>query len=191
MLRIIGIVFALVALATPAVAAEDWWWEEIQREGFSLGVSGKVGGMTGIKNFADGTRADIESGTAGGLGVRAGYRLPKWVGLDLHFEWMTSDATASFQRELPVDVGSWWITFTGDFKFIAPRWANSEFYAIVGPGLMTIDGTTEFAARYGAGVDIYLTRSVGMNLGGSYVMPIDDLEDFGYAVGEIGLFYRF
>ena len=83
------------------------------------------------------------------------------------------------------------ITFTGDVKFIAPRWANSEFFVTVGPGLMTIDGTTEFAARYGGGLDVYFTRHIGITLGGSYVMPIDDLKDLDYAVGEVGLFYRF
>jgi hypothetical protein len=193
MLRIIGLVFILATLTlrpASAEAAEDWWWQDIQRQGFSLGLGASVGGMASIEEFQTGL-VDIEPGTAGGLNIRAGYRLPRWIGFDLHFEWLTSDTTVDFARQTSIDLETWWITFTGDVKFILPRWANSEFFLTVGPGLMTIDGNTEFAARYGGGVDIYFTRHIGMTLGGSYVMPINDLKDLDYAVGEAGLFYRF
>jgi len=132
----------------------------------------------------------VESGTAGGLVLRGGYRLPKWLGADLHFEWMNSDVE---QRGVDpkIDIEADWITFTSDIKLILPRWANSEFFLYVGPGLMSMDGTTEYATRFGGGIDIYMTRSIGLTLGVSYLMPIGALKNLDSATGDIGLFYRF
>ena len=50
---------------------------------------------------------------------------------------------------------------------------------------------TEYAARFGAGVDVYFGRHVGMEIGASYLLPTGDLDDLDYVSGSIGLFYRF
>jgi len=191
MFRIIGLAIALVCFAASpsAAAGPDAWWDDIQREGFSVGLGGNVGAMVSVKDFETSVTT-VESGTAGGLVLRGGYRLPKWLGADLHFEWMNSDVD---QRGVDpsIDIEADWITFTGDIKLILPRWANSEFFLTVGPGLMSMDGTTDYATRFGGGIDVYFTRSVGITLGAAYVMPIGALKKLDYAVGEAVLFYRF
>jgi opacity protein-like surface antigen len=48
-----------------------------------------------------------------------------------------------------------------------------------------------FAARFGAGVDIYVADHVAMVLGASYVLPTDSAENFDYVSTELGLQFRF
>jgi hypothetical protein len=53
------------------------------------------------------------------------------------------------------------------------------------------DDDTAFAARFGAGIDLHVTERFGVTIGGSYVLPTEDLDNLDYASGEVGFFYRF
>ena len=46
-------------------------------------------------------------------------------------------------------------------------------------------------ARFGGGMDVYLTEKIGVSIMGTYMLPVTDLEDFAYAGAQFGLFYRF
>ena len=39
---------------------------------------------------------------------------------------------------------------------------------------------TDFAARFGAGFEVYATEHIVINLDASYVLPTGSLEDFDY-----------
>jgi len=204
MLRIIGLAFVLVAFVAPAATAEppppgpDAWWEEIQRSGFYGSLTGIAGGQTQIDDYET-PSVEIEAGTAGGLGVRAGYRLPRWLGGELHFEYMDSDTTSTsgglptpvIVGGRPRDISGWWLTFSGDVKLYLPRWKNAEFWAVVGPGFMYLDGASDFLMRYSLGMDVYFTRSIGLTVGGTYNQTFGSLKNQAYATGEAGIFYRF
>ena len=61
------------------------------------------------------------------------------------------------------------------------------------PGIAGSDRTTEFALRFGGGLDVYSfgTDSVVITAGVDYVLPFGDLEDFDYVSISVGLQYRF
>jgi hypothetical protein len=48
-----------------------------------------------------------------------------------------------------------------------------------------------FAARFGTGIDIYLSERVLMNIDADYVMPTSDIEAFDYVGLRWGFQYRF
>jgi hypothetical protein len=50
---------------------------------------------------------------------------------------------------------------------------------------------TDFAARFGAGFEVYATEHIIINLGASYVLPAGNLEHFDYVSVEWGFLYRF
>ena len=49
----------------------------------------------------------------------------------------------------------------------------------------------DFVARFGGGLDFYLTESLALTLDASYVLPTGDLADFDYVSLGWGLQYRF
>ena len=50
---------------------------------------------------------------------------------------------------------------------------------------------TGFAARFGGGVDFYLTEVVGLSLDTSYVVPTGDVKNLDYVSVGAGVFLRF
>ena len=59
----------------------------------------------------------------------------------------------------------------------------------LGLGLSASD--EDFAARFGGGIDFYVTEKIGVSLDGSYVLPTGDLKDFDYFSIAWGFQYRF
>ena len=59
----------------------------------------------------------------------------------------------------------------------------------VGAGVSTDE--TDFAARFGGGIEAYLTETIALTFDASYVVPTDDLDDFNYVSLGWGLNYRF
>lgn len=188
MLRIVGLCFVLAAVSTTPAAASDWW-KDIERAGPVVAASASIGGMLSVHELETGS-IEVDRDLSYGAHVKAGYRLPRWLQGDLHFEVLVTEQKVTGGSIDPNPEDPLYV-FTGDFKLLLPRWGNGEFYLIAGPGMMNIDGVTEFAARFGGGVDMYLTRSIGFNIGASYVMPIDELENYDYCTADIGFFYRF
>ena len=61
-----------------------------------------------------------------------------------------------------------------------------------GVGLLNESGgDTVFAARFGTGLEVYMTENIGVSLMGTYVLPTSDLDRFDYVGVQIGLIYRF
>jgi hypothetical protein len=50
---------------------------------------------------------------------------------------------------------------------------------------------TEFAARFGTGIDFYFSEHWVLNFEASYVLPTGDLSEYDYIGGGMGLEYRF
>ena len=49
----------------------------------------------------------------------------------------------------------------------------------------------DFVTRFGAGIDVYATRSISLVVIAEYVMPMDALEEFPFLMVNLGLQYQF
>ena len=67
--------------------------------------------------------------------------------------------------------------------------AGAELKDTVGLGVS--DDEIDFAARFGAGIDVYLTKNTTATVAASYVFPTGDLKDLDYVSVNAGLQYRF
>jgi len=156
-----------------------------------------------------------------GLGVRAGYRMHSHLAVEAHFEWMKEfniafDDADRTQPNVSSELGeieTW--TATGNLKAYLLTGAIQP-YALLGAGLMRFDSVNTaqrtplgtpgrriftlnisdrdglgFAARLGAGVEMYVTKDVAIVVGASYVLPAGDAEKFDYVSTEAGLQIRF
>ena len=87
---------------------------------------------------------------------------------------------------------------TANAKAYVPPWKNGQLYFLAGAGVMrrevessnSADGTA-FAARFGTGIEIWLTRNVVATVEARYVLPTGGLDDLDYVSGGFGLQYRF
>jgi hypothetical protein len=61
------------------------------------------------------------------------------------------------------------------------------------PGIESSERETDFAMRFGGGLDIYSfgTDTVVITAGADYVLPFGDVEDFDYVSINVGVLYRF
>ena len=75
-------------------------------------------------------------------------------------------------------------------------------FLLVGAGFMHFDAKDAldlnlsvngdaFAARFGGGLDVYLSPNVVIALDGSYVLPTGDADGLNYVSWSLGLQYRF
>jgi hypothetical protein len=125
------------------------------------------------------------------MGVRGGYRFGRWLSAEGEFEWVHHDIDVS-GGGVSFDVTGNTYAFTAGARLHIVRWANGEFFASSGVGLLNDGGDeTAFAARFGGGVDVHMTRNLGVSVGATYVLPTGKLDKLDYVGGQIGIFYRF
>ena len=150
----------------------------------------KTGGYTNVR----GTKA-----TGNGLQFRLGARAIDWLGYELEFEWISNVDFDSDQGEVNPEL----FTTTMNAKIFAlhallngVHQGRIQPYLLGGLGAMAaanIDISTPvaFAGRAGLGVDYFLNDALSVNLDGSYVWPIQNLEGFEYFSLGLGLRYHF
>jgi len=186
MYRCLLATFSIVALLAPGAYAQDF-----ARSGPYLGIAGSIVIPT-----------DLESGidlASGGLQARAGYRFHPNLAAELRYEWI-QDFTPSFfsARE---DISPWTLMADGRVHLLTGRF---QPLLIAGMGIMhakregqtilgrrTSSESTSFAARFGAGIDIYATDRIAFGFDISYVLPTGSLEDLDYLSFGLGVQYRF
>ena len=193
MLRTAGLCMAMSVTCLSTASAEDWW-DRIGEPGPYVSVSAAGGGLVSVDDESPSSES-FNSADAGGIHARAGYRLFRWVGADLHFEWLHHRYTKSQASSNKRAHGDTY-ALTADGKLFLPRWGNGEFFLLTGVGVLIDDDTisdddTEFAARFGGGIDLHMSEHFGVTIGGSYVLPTGDLDNLDYVSGEAGFFYRF
>jgi opacity protein-like surface antigen len=160
---------------------------------------------------------DIDDDAFGILG-RGGYRCHPYVSAELQFEALADfDGSLSENGTPPVDDSARGyelelesLVFTTNAKghLLTGRY---QPFVLLGLGFMrmeskarditggTLEGrapqasdrTVKFAARYGAGLDVYLTQNIVVTAEGSYLMPTGQLDDLDYYQFGVGLQYRF
>jgi hypothetical protein len=194
-------IFAGLALALPALAA-DPSASPYARSGWYVGI----GGHAAIENFDDGGFAD-----SGGIDLIGGYRLTPNFAVEGRFDWNDSFADdAHFSGTCASSQGPQPCLGDRTFDVLAMTAAAKSFvplgriqpFAEAGVGVLraregafqSIQGAdTEhgFAARFGGGVDLYVTRRVLLSLGAGYVLPTGSVDDFQYISAGGNLQFRF
>ncbi len=154
--------FTLIAMiGIPAsVQAED----DYGRSGFYLGV----GLGLGWERFEDtGGFSDFYNGI--GLDGWAGYRFDPHFAAELQLEYLDRFNTSFMGVNIDTDV----LAFTGNLKAY-PMTGRVQPFAVVGMGFLRAEGisasNTDFAARFGGGVDFYDSPNVSLGATVSYVL---------------------
>jgi opacity protein-like surface antigen len=183
----LGAALALFA-TSPALAQSD----DYARNGAYLGLAGSVGIFPELEDDLDdvpGVDADVDTGL--GLNARAGYRFHPHIAAEAEFEWVNADIEVSGN-----DVGDF-DTFVGTVNGKAFLLTGRfQPFAMIGIGAMGVrgdgdSGDSGFAARFGGGLDFYITRNFTAAIDASYVLPTGDVDDFDLVSIGWGFGYRF
>jgi opacity protein-like surface antigen len=154
-------------------------------------------------------RVDAGDGEDSGWGVggNVGNRCHSRLATEAEVQWMTGftgDVLAEGQGRISrffLDV----LVGTVNFKAYLLT-GRFQPYGLVGIGAMTIDSriddvvgnagsrstsNTMFAARFGGGIDVYVTKHIVAKAGVDYLMPISGIRNFEAIIVDAGLEYRF
>lgn len=140
---------------------------------------------------------DVEVDPSFGLAGRLGARITPHLALEAHYEWMEDFETSVDGVEIAETRTQ---ALTGDLKgYLAT--GRVQPYLSAGLGFLSAKSDdpvttfqktdTDFAARFGGGVDFYLNESFGLSIDSSYVVPTGDVEDLDYVSVGAGVFFRF
>lgn len=194
------------SLALPSLASAEYRAyrnsndvDDYGREGFYVG-GGLVGGFTTRleDELSDAPGVDdVEVDPSVGLAGRVGMRITPHVAIEAHYEWMNDFETSIAGTEVAETRTS---VLTGDVKGYLTTGRVQPFLS-AGLGFLSAKSDdpstsfqrtdTDFAARFGGGVDFYVNRHVGFTLDTSYVVPTGDVEDLDYVSVGAGVFFRF
>ncbi|MBW2229214.1 MAG: outer membrane beta-barrel protein [Deltaproteobacteria bacterium] len=202
----------LIILASSLLLAGHAQAGDYSRSGVYAGVNGAYG----IDLFGDDLRGAaglpagvVDMGNSWGLNARLGGRLLSFLALEFQYEWMHGIPVNFLGLEVATFKPH---TITGNLKFYIPiKIVQPYILAGAGVGIWKLDvryplaigqldqSSTGFAARLGAGVDIYLTEKVALNVEGAGVLnttsfdisSADDLSGLYYFSVSAGILYRF
>ena len=185
---------SIPALATSALAepADD----DYGRPGFFAGAAMAVGNFTQIDDvYQSFTENKIKVDTEVGVNVRVGYRLMPLLGVEAQYEWLPGpDITETDVGEV---LDSSTMMVSANAKLYLIRKELFQPYVLGGVGYLCgddpeADGRRRgFAARMGAGVDIYATRNIAVAVDVHYILPTGDVEDLDYVSVGVGVQYLF
>lgn len=190
----------LALLFAPIAMAEDFG-----RRGFYVGAGGLGGSYTRFDDELEdqlrsgGASVSVETDAAGGFEVYAGYRVHPHFAIESEFEMLTKADIAIDGLGTLATLESW--SLTGNLKAFASSGSVQPF-ALIGLGAMETELEDEvglgssvsqsgLAARFGLGIDFYVTAHVVFSIGVDYLLPTGDLEYLDYVSYGGGLQYRF
>jgi len=187
-MRVRVLLAAALALVIAGSALAD---ESFSSSGVYLGLAGVVAIPTDLES-------GIDLGT-GGLTARAGYRFLPRFAAEIHYEWLSSFTPSFFFMDEEVE--PWVLTADGRLYLLTSR---VQPFLLIGAGLMHAERertlffgqpnsseSTEFAARFGAGLDVYIVDGLAATFDISYLLPTGPLDDLDYLAFALGLQYRF
>lgn len=208
--RTLAIASGISLLVACAASAED---DAFAQPGVYVALAGSIAIPTAFDESVEAAGVDHVEADAGlGLHARVGYRFHPRVAAEAHYEWLAG-FDASTDSVYRPDVGSgtqvatatlW--TLTGNAKLYLLR-GEVQPFLLAGAGVLSADVKDEadpsdglpdlsdsssgFAARFGAGIDYYLSEKFSLNFDASYVLPTGAVEDFDYVSVGWGFQYRF
>jgi opacity protein-like surface antigen len=184
MSRLIALSALLVfAGAAPALAEED----ELSRDGLYLGFLVPIAFQTegGVDNTP-------------GVSARGGYRFLRHFAGEVQFEWFPSRDIARGGSNI-ADLET--TTFTANARGFLLT-GRIQPYLQTGIGLMHInlddktrsglsETSTDFLARFGGGVEIYVDTDFILALEANYMLPTGGSSDWDHVLVSAGVQYRF
>jgi opacity protein-like surface antigen len=190
----------LIILASSFLLAGHAQAGDYSRSGVYVGVNGAYGiDLFGSElRSAFGVPREVSMGNSWGLNARLGGRLLSFLALEFQYEWMNG---------IPLNLDGVQVanfrphTITGNLKFYIPiKIVQPYILAGAGVGIWKLEfdnpllgsvfnqSNTGFAARLGAGIDVYLTENVALNVEGAGVLNTSSF-DFDAAESLSGLYY--
>jgi len=164
--------------------------DDFSRRGPYIGLNGAYGidlFSTEIATAAGFATLPLSYDNSWGLNARLGYRAFGFLALEVEYEWM---------KGIDVSFNGLYLatykphTLTGNLKLYLPIW-RVQPYLLAGGGLAiySVEFTpplsvlnasgTGFGFRGGAGLDLYLTKSLALNAEGTAVLNTSDLNNLG------------
>jgi len=157
--------------------------------GFTTRLEGQLTEIPGVDN--------VEVDPSVGLAGRLGARITPHLALEAHYEWMEDFETSVDGIEIAETRTQ---ALTGDVKGYLST-GRVQPYLSAGLGFLSAKSDdpvtafqktdTDFAARFGGGVEFYVTENIGLSVDSSYVIPTGDVEDLDYVSVGAGVFFRF
>ncbi len=133
-----------------------------------------------------------------GLDVRAGYRFHPRIAGEVQLQWFPKaqiqieDIDAFDLETLVLTGNAKGYLLTGRFQpFVLVGGGLMHFNLKDDVGLGTSEKGTAFAARFGGGVDFYLSRNIVIALDAGYVLPTGDADGLDHVSFSVGVQYRF
>jgi opacity protein-like surface antigen len=160
------------------------------RDGWYLGL----GGGYAMELFDTGSWGD-----SGFAQIRAGYHFLRFAALEPQIEYTPKfKGKSSFAG---VDTATWAVWLNAKGYPTAPWTSRFQPYALVGAAWMwaratgsAINGSVEeggFAARFGGGIDLYVTDHIVVTAESAWVLPTGDLDGLNQVQIGGALQYRF
>jgi opacity protein-like surface antigen len=191
------------------------------RNGFYIGLAGSLGVDIKFedkfeKEVRDGlgnpTNLSLNVDEKFGLNTRAGYRFHPRIAAEVQFEWISEadiDLKGVAFGKDAFTLERW--TLMANAKGYLGTGIVQPFL-LVGLGVMKgqVEGNasrelpdesvveyrisetdTDFAARFGGGLEVYATENIVINIDATYVLPTGSVNDFDYVSVGWGFQYRF
>ena len=168
------------------------------REGFYMGL----GAHFALENFdkdpaveVPGSDSDITADDAGGIEIRAGYRIHPRFASELLFQYYWGFEVRDRAGALPGvndKFDGWTMTLNGK---LYPFLGRIQPYALAGLGGIVFDDKQGddkgFVARMGGGLDFYVSDRFVLDLEIAYLFPGGSISEFQFATFSAGLQYRY
>jgi opacity protein-like surface antigen len=190
----------LACASVARIADEHAEEDEFARRGWLVGVAGSYA----IETFED----DAESvDNSLGFNGRVGYRCHRRFSAEIEVEWLDqfkADVSAAGVGKIAtIDLELVVVTANTKGYLLTGRY---QPFLLVGAGFMTAEAKvrdtadlglsasekeTDFAMRFGGGIDLYATKHVVVSVEADYVLPFGSLDDVDYISIGWGFQYRF
>jgi opacity protein-like surface antigen len=187
--RVLALSVALACLTgAPARAQDEAPEDDFSREGLYLGVYG----VYALEAYRDTGGYDFDNTGAGNL--RIGYRGNRWFALEAEFEWVQkfeADSPSAHARTIIGGVNAKVYPLTGRFQPYGLVGVNGMNVRVeYRPSGLDVNGT-DWAFRFGGGLEVYATRNIAIGLEGTYVWGVGDVWELDYGTVGGGILYRF
>lgn len=182
--------------ATVAPSAEDSDPREGNEDNEGFARTGGYLGVFGLAALEDlKGQLHATSDSTWGLGLRAGVRGDRYWAAELQFEWIDGFDI----RGTSGDVDGYAVTANGR-AFLVPGSGRIQPFALVGIGWGEYEvehdnrfnlRRDDFVARFGGGLELYLTDYVAFTFDANYLLGTGDVSDVRYTSLAGGILARF
>jgi len=196
---------ACLLLFDGASSAQPLKRYEFDRTGPYAGIGMAFGQLTEVgpvimREFEQvGTFGKVKVDSSLGVNGRLGWRLHANLAAEFAFEYFPQ-AVARLEGDSFADFSGGLLSVNMKPYFLTGRY---QPFAQIGFGVQRVvfestrvgldlrETDHGIAGRFGAGIDVYITRNIAVTADAAYVLPSGAIEDFDQVVAGLGLLYRY